>query len=193
MRVTLISKASNIRSKINAYAGLAAKLRDEAQTLAANTLYHAAQHGDCSLLNQFFGFLSEGDKASFKRWVVAEVSSVYDADVKTSDLFIGMKKEEFFIRKDTIPYRNEFTARVDAILADENQAMAYGKFFDINPDKVKNPFDTAALLKMIDNAVKRADKEESKVEPEVRKALSELSAAFHQKVKPFLPKEATIH
>ena len=180
MRVTIIKQASNVRAKLTSFVRKVAEIRDDMQSLAANTLHHAAKHGDCSLLNDFYKALSKGDQASFKRWVVAEVQSVYPADTKTSDLFMGMKQDEFHIKKDTMDKRGEFIARVDALL-ETDAADSYGMFFAIDPDKTKNPFNTLTLLAQLNNLVKKADKEDSQVDPAASALLKELVAGFQAK------------
>lgn len=189
MRVIIIKQANNVRSKINGFVKLTAKVRDEMQSLAANTLYHAAKHGDASLLNEFYKALSAGDKASFKRWVVNEVAKVYAADVKLSDMFIGMSKDQFHVKKDTMDKRVDFTNLVDDLLKDEAQADEYGKFFAIDPDKVKNPFNTATLLAQLQNLVKKTEREDAQVDPEAAKILKEMVADFSKKTKPIVDAE----
>lgn len=191
MRVSIISKLSNLNQKIAGFIRKANEIRDEMQNLAVNTVYHAAKHGDASPLNTFFQALSKGDQASFKRWIVAEVAKPYGPDHKLTDLFIGMSKGDFFVKKDAMDKRTEFNAMVNEILADD-RAEDYGKFFGIDPDRTKNPFDNLSILKDLDRLIKRASADDANVSTTVMSALTESVTLFKTKAGAELTAHATV-
>lgn len=160
-----------------------AVLHNEFQQAAIDTIWHAATHGDPSLLNVFYTGLSATYQASFKRWVSHEVAGRYPAGTKSNLFWLGMVKDQFVVKKGTADERTTFVEHVDSKVAAANassataQDKAYGRFFEMDPTKVQNAFDDTALAKKLFGLMKSATKADSEVSAT---AIDGLKAAIHE-------------
>lgn len=163
------------------------RLLDDFQALAVDTSYHGAEHGDCSLLNRFYGALSKAHQSAFKRWIAAEVASLYPKDTKPELFWLGHRKE-FFVRKNTIFTRGKFVEHLQKAVAAANADnasdidKAFGRFFEIDPAKAPNLFDDMKLWKQFHALMKRAKSDEAEISPETLAALEAAASTFEAKV-----------
>lgn len=138
--------------------------REQAHGLAVFTLAHAQEHGCCERLNRFMAELTKGEQAQLKRYAVM-VTTKQGEDVSTS--WLGMEKGRFKINtkiKDRVAYAPNKTKDT---LDSASNLIDYPSFLNIDPDKVKNPFDTSSLITGIERLVKKAEAEESDVDSNV--------------------------
>lgn len=158
------------------------KLAVQWAALAVSTMWHACKHGDPAKMNTFYGTLPETGKAGFKRWIVKVARMVYDADTPDSNLFIGMKKDMFFIRKDTVDKREAMRVELETAAQGEH-ALEFGMFMAINPDKTPKPFDDKKVASMLHALLKKAEGESSEVSDDTYRALK-LAVLTFDKVAP---------
>lgn len=163
------------------------RLLNDFQALAVDTSYHGAEHGDCTLLNRFYAALSTAHQSAFKRWIAAEVASLYPKDTKPELFWLGHRKE-FFVRKNTGEDRQKFVDHlkrcVEAANAENASDIdkAFGRFFEIDPAKAANLFDDVKLYKQLHTLLKKSKGDDAEVSADTIAALEQAVSTFDSKV-----------
>lgn len=167
-----IKSDNQFHETLSSYRVAQATLSQQAHTLACYAVVHALKHGNTDRVNSFFSVLSKSQQPAFKRWVVKHCAS----DVKDlSTSFLTMKKGEFVIN-DKVPFSErslysshlekavvdglEVTTNTQVKLSNPEELETLPCFFEIDSDKVKNPFTNETLLKSIKSLITRAEKSE---------------------------------
>lgn len=148
------------------------KMKAQGHQLACFSIVHALKHGDCRYINQFNDALTPGMQASFKRYV-GHVCIPPDGEAK--DSWLTYKNKEYIINTDVSEKdRKLYFKRKDETVEIEKpeEILDFPSFFDIDPDKEKNPFDDNAVLKQLESIARKASSSDSKVSLDLMRLLN---------------------
>lgn len=189
--MSIIKNVGNLNKKIVSVFKSMAKVNTDLAEIAGSVLWHMGTHRDPRVLNAFYSGLPENYKAGFKRWIV-QVSTVAVGDLilepKVSDLPFTMSKDAFSVKVGT----KHMTDAIALYCEEHQDDEGFGRFMDINTDKVKDPFNVLALDKALKQLVTKANKDDSEVSPEVRVLITELVSEFERKAKGWLEEAASV-
>lgn len=180
MGIEIIKVAKTAKSRIGALKARADKLAADYAQMAVTVTWHAATHGDVSLINAFYLSLHAAGQAGFKRWVAFVVGNGYEKGTPHSNYWIGFQKEAFFVRQGKGSDRSAFVSAIEE-LANNHPDLA--NFMNINPDTTPKPFDDAKVTTSLHALLKKAQGESSAATPEMVKALADAVGLFDRLTK----------
>lgn len=165
-----------------AFKTLHSKAATMAHDLAVSHLLHVAEHGNPSLLNEFFGILNTNERTAFGNYLrriyaiaggwdgTTEVSQEQMEDYKKRGKFMSFDKGTFkVLRNDD----NEYAASAKAAvlnLGDELGAAdgtRFKRFFDVNTLSEIKPFGIEQIADGLKKMLKKAKGEDSGFHSEV--------------------------
>ena len=135
MSINIIRGFKEIQSGINTFSKSVAHVDETVHTLACSALTHASEHGDntlCTMLVQ--AMPKSGRKAALVEWFTKFGALTW----------VKIGEEQKFKKSERRQY--------------DLDGAYVTPFYDLTPDSVPKPFDLKMLLKMIEQATKKAQK-----------------------------------